>query len=136
MTAKHQLEKFSDGFGILPDLLLCPRVQYGETSVDMPSIGVDSQHNVALDVFDAANITIDLPGELAVRKPGGTHAQECSVCYSLRVCRDAVMFLGCEADVIGVKTRKDFLDSIEALLGCTLPNQNKGLTFGIDFRSM
>jgi len=136
MAAKHQLKELSDGFGILPDLFFCPGIEYGETGVNMPFVGVDTQHNVALDIFDASNVTVDLPGKLIVREPGGAHTQECSVGYSLRVCRDPVMFLGCKTHVIRAKARKDLLDRFEALLRCSFPDKNKGLAFGIDSGSM
>lgn len=100
MAAKHQFEELGDRFSILPDLFLGARVQYGETSVHMPSVGVYAQHYVALDIFDAADITIDLPGKLVVRKPGCTHAQERSMRYGLGIGRDPIVFLSCEMYVI------------------------------------
>lgn len=120
----------------MPDLFLGPRVKYGETGVHMPSVGVYTQHYVALDVFDTADITIDLPRELVIRKPGCTHAQERSMRHSLGIGRDPIVLLGCKADVVRAKTRQNVLDDFEAFLGSTLLNKNKRLAFRVDLGSV
>lgn len=104
MTAKHKFEELRDGLSVLPDLLFSPRVEYGKACIDVPLVGVDAEHEIALDVFNTANIAVNFPRELVVREPCRTHAQKGSMCHSLRVCCDPIMLLGGETDVVGAKT--------------------------------
>ena len=104
VSTEHQLEKLRHGLGILPDLLLGGRVQDGETGVDVPFVRVDSEGDVDLDVFDAADIAVDLPGKLVIGPPCRTHAEEGGVRDGLGVCGDSVVCLRREIDVLRAKT--------------------------------
>lgn len=104
MPTEHQFEKFGHGLGVLPDLLLGGRVQDGETGVDVPFVRVDPEGDVDLHVFDAADITVDLPRELIVGLPCRTHAEEGGVCDGLGVRGDPVVRFCREVYVLGTKT--------------------------------
>lgn len=104
MSTEHQLEKLGHRLGVLSDLLLGGRVQDGETGVHVPFVRVNPEGNVDLDVFDAANISVDLPRELVVGPPCRTHAEEGGVCDSLGVCGDPVVCFRREVDVLGTET--------------------------------
>ena len=132
MPTKHELEQLSYRLGILLDLLLRRRVEDCKACVYVPLVRVYAQRNVDLDILDAADVAVDLPRELVVGTPCGAHAQEGGVRDSLRVGGDAVMHRRCEVDVFGAEAREDLLYQLEALLGCTMIDEDQGLTFGVD----
>ena len=100
MASEHELEEPSDRLGVLLDLLLCVWVQDGEAGVDVPFVRVDAQGDVDLDVLDAAYVARVLPGELVVRHPCSTHAEEGCMRDGLRVGCDAVVLFAGEVDVL------------------------------------
>jgi hypothetical protein len=105
VAAKHQLEQLRDGLGILLNLFLRVGVEDGQTGVDVPLGGVDSERDVDLDVLDAPDVTSRLPRELVVCVPGSAHAEEGGVGHSLGVCCDAVVLFAREVDMRGLETR-------------------------------
>ncbi len=109
---------------VLTDLLFGVRVQDGETGVNVPFLGVDSESQVDLDILNTTDISSDLPRKLSISMPGFTHTKEGGMGDSLSICCDAVMLCCGEIDVSGAKTRKHMLDFVEALLGCSMLDQN------------
>lgn len=133
MSAQHQFEQFCHRFRVLLDLHLGRRVEDRQAGVDMPLARVYPQHQIGLDVLDAAHVPMMLPRELVVRTPGRTHAQEGRVGHGLRVCGDLVVFQGREIDLRGSKTREYPFDQFEAFLRRTVFDDDEGLAFRIDF---
>ena len=136
MPAQHQLEQFRHRFRVLLDLQLGRRVKDRQAGVDMPFARVDPQHQVGLDVLNAAHVPMMLPRELIVCAPGRPHAQESRVGHGLRVCGDLVMFQGREIDLPGLETGQDSLNEVEAFLRSAVFDDDEGLASGIDFRTV
>lgn len=97
----------------------------------MPFVRVDTQGDVALYIFDSADVTTDFPWELVVRLPRGTHAEERGMCDCLRVSSDAVVGLGRKIDVLGAKTGKDLFDQVKTLIRGAVLNESEWLAFGV-----
>lgn len=70
---QHELVELGDGFGVLGDLVAGFGVEDGEAGVDVPFLGVDAQHDVHLDVFEAADVAAEFPGVLGVGMPCFAH---------------------------------------------------------------
>lgn len=129
---QHEVEQLGGGLGELGDLLVGFGVEDGEAGVDVPLLGVDAEHEVDLDVFDAADITGSLPGELLGCVPGLAHAEESSVGDGLGIGRDAVMFLGTQVDNLGVEAGEYMLDLGERFIGGAMLDEHQRLALGID----
>ena len=131
-TLQHEVEQLGGGLGELGDLLVGFRVEDGEASIDVPLLSVDAEHEVDLDVFDAADITGSLPGELLGRVPGLAHAEESSVGDGLGIGRDAVVFLGAQVDNLGLEAGEYLFDLGERLVGGAMLDEHQRLALGID----
>lgn len=132
MTLQHKLEQLGGGLGELSNLLVCFGVEDGEAGVDVPLLGIDAEHEVDLDVFDAADITGSLPGELLGSMPGLAHAEKSGVGNGLGIGRDAVMFIGTQVDNLGVKAREYVLNLGERFVGGAMLDEHQRLALGID----
>lgn len=129
---QHQVEQLGGGLGELGDLLVGFGVEDGEAGVDVPLLGVDAEHQVDLDVFDATDVTGSFPGEMVRCVPGLAHAEESSVGDGLGIGRDTVMFLGTQVDNLRVEAGQYVLDLGERLVGSTMLDEHQGLALGID----
>jgi hypothetical protein len=124
VPSEHELEELGDGFGVLFDLFLCIGVQDGETGIHVPLVRVDSKGDILLDVFDATDVAACFPRELVVGGPCGTHAEEGGMRDGLCVCRDAVVLLGGEVDVLRSEAGHDILHEGEVVVGCAVLDQD------------
>ena len=59
---EHQLEDFGGAASVLADEGARGGVEDGKTSVDVPFIGIDAEHDVYLDSFDTADVVAMFPG--------------------------------------------------------------------------
>ena len=98
----------------------------------MPLLGIDAEHEIDLDVFDAANVAGSFPGELLGCVPGLAHTEESSMGDGLGIGRDAVVFRGAQVDNLGVEAGEDMLDLCERLIGGAMLDEHQRLSLGID----
>lgn len=73
VALEHQLVQVRHGPGVLRDLLAGLGVQDRQAGVHMPLLAVDAQHDVHLDVFNAADVPAEFPWELTVGVPCLAH---------------------------------------------------------------
>lgn len=133
MPTEHQFEQFRDRFGVLLYLRLGSRVEDGEAGVDVPFVRVDPQHQIGLDVLDAAHVPLVFPGELVVGTPRRAHAQERRMGHGLRVGGDTVVFQRGEVDLRRSKAGEDAFNEFEALLRCAVFDNDQRLASGVNF---
>lgn len=57
----------------------------------MPLLGIDSEGEIDLYIFDTANVPSDFPWELSISVPGFTHGEKGGMGYSLSVSSYAVV---------------------------------------------
>lgn len=136
MSAKHQLEQLGHAFSILAYLLPSAGVQDRETSIDMPFIAVDAQHEINLDVFDPADVAWDVPGKLVIGLPCSTHAEEGGVRHGLRICCYTVMRICGDGDELGLKAGQDAFDQFDGFRGSAVSDNDERLTFWINARTV
>ena len=98
----------------------------------MPLIGVNSKHEVDLDVFDAANVAVSLPRELLISFPSRTHTKEGGMRDSLSIGSDVVMLFSCKLNPFGTKAGKDLPDETDALSGGAVIDLDERLAFRVN----
>lgn len=121
---EHELVQLCRALGVLLNLLAGFGVKDGQAGVDVPLLAVDSQHNVDLDVLDAANVAGRLPRVLLHAVPGLAHGEKGRVSDGLRVGCDMVVLLGRQVDMSALKASQDSLNFLERLLRSTMLDQN------------
>ena len=73
VCGEHKFEYFCRTTSELVDLVTSGGVEDGETGVDVPFVGVDSQHDVNLHCFDAFDVVPMFPGVTLLACPGCAH---------------------------------------------------------------
>lgn len=136
ISLEHEFIEISDTAGVLSNLFSCFGVENCQAGVDVPFLAVDAQHDVDFDVFDTADVTTQLPGELAVSVPCFAHGEESGVRDGLGVCCDAVMFFSGKVDKLGAEAGKDGFDLVEGRVWSAMLDEDEGLVVRVDGRAV
>lgn len=129
MPPNHEFVQFGNRLGVLADLLLGCRIEDGESSINMPLVGVDAQGNVHLYVLNTAYPSCKLPWELLVGLPCGSHTQEGCVSDSLGICGNAVVIFASEVDMRGSEAGEDLFDKLKAFVRGSMLDDDLYTTF-------